>query len=51
MGFGCLGGQTHRGQDLLDGVLGLDQGDEAQRALAARTRAVSLERAAEKVTP
>jgi hypothetical protein len=34
--FGRLCGQAHGGQDLLDRVLGLDQGDEAQRAFAAR---------------
>ena len=37
IGFGCLGRQAHGRQDLFDGVPILDQGDEAQRALAART--------------
>jgi hypothetical protein len=36
--FGRLCGQAHRGQDFLDGVVGLDQGYETQRAFAARTR-------------
>jgi hypothetical protein len=44
-------GQAHRGQDFPDGVVGLDQGYETQRALAARTRYVNLEHMAEEVTP
>ena len=42
--FGRLCGQAHRGQDLLDRVVGLDQCDEAKRAFAARADRVDLER-------
>jgi hypothetical protein len=49
--FGGLGGQFHGRQDFPDGVLGLDQGNEAQRALAARTRDVNLERSSEQLAP
>ena len=44
-------GQSHGEQDFPDGVLGLDQSDEAQRALATRTRDVNLECMAEKIAP
>jgi len=42
--LGCLGGQVHGRQDLLDSVLGLDHGEEAQRGFAARADGVDLER-------
>ena len=51
IGFGGLGGQSHGRQDSPDGVLGLDQGNEAQWALAARTRDVNLERSPEQLAP
>ena len=51
MGFGRLCGQPHGGQDLFDGVLGLDQGDEPEGAFAARTYCVNLERATEQLAP
>ena len=49
--FGRLCGQPHGGQDLFDGVLGLDQGDEAQRAFAARADRVDRERSSEQLAP
>jgi hypothetical protein len=49
--FGCLRGQAHGGQDLLDGVVVLDQGDEAQRSPAARADGVDLEGSPEQLAP
>ena len=50
-GAGRLDGQAHGGQDLLDGVLGLDQSDEAKRAIAARAGRVDLEGFPEQLAP
>jgi hypothetical protein len=42
-GSGASVGRPHGRRDLLDDVLGLDQGNEVQGALAPRTRCVCVE--------
>jgi hypothetical protein len=49
--FGRLRGQAHGGQDLLDGVVGLDEGDEAEGAFAGRAGRVDRERPPEQLAP
>jgi hypothetical protein len=44
-------GQSRGREDLFDGVLGRDHGDEAERSFAARADRVDLERPEEKLAP
>jgi hypothetical protein len=44
-------GQVHGREDLLGNVLGLDEGDEAQRSVALTALDVDRERPPEKIAP